>query len=93
MADTETIVICGLVANGPYPFDDNVEELCEGCGAAIIHRPHAPKGRYMCRDCAMEHVEQAEAEGEVPQFAVTQQTLDDLKELGWGDIVPPSQMV
>jgi hypothetical protein len=83
MADDETIVLCGLVANGPYPFDDNIEGFCEDCSAAIIWRPHSPEGTRLCFGCGMLRVEIAKDEGQTPEFVITQKVTDELRDLGF----------
>ena len=59
-AEQVDYVVCGLVSD-PSPFTDNVRTTCGMCGAAIIHRPHAPAAPMkICVPCM---VERSEAEG------------------------------
>ena len=51
-AEAAAIVICAL-DQPPYYFGDDVHTTCASCGAAIIHRPHAPaSAKKLCVDCA-----------------------------------------
>ena len=43
----EIIVICGPESF----FPDDVKENCADCGSEIFHRPHTPKGTYICLPC------------------------------------------
>lgn len=56
-AETLDFVVCGD-AGTPTPWHDNVHTTCALCGAAIIHRPHAPKRpAKICMGCALARAE------------------------------------
>jgi hypothetical protein len=58
-AEQVAYVVCGR-ASDPSPFTDNVHTTCGMCGAAIMHRPHAPAAPMkICVPCM---VARAEAE-------------------------------
>lgn len=53
-AERATFVVCGPAND----FTDNVETTCAECGAAIVHRPYAPKAPIkICLRCARRHFE------------------------------------
>lgn len=61
VAEQVTYVVCGL-ATDSSPFTDNVQTTCGMCGAAIIHRPHAPAAPMkICVPCMVARSEAEEA--------------------------------
>lgn len=51
-AETVDYVVCAP-ADFPTPFTGNVKTVCAACGAAIMHRPYAPKRPpKVCVACA-----------------------------------------
>jgi hypothetical protein len=58
VSDDETILICAPV-DGELQLPDNLVGKCAECGRRLQYRPHAPKGRMMCLQCALPLIEAA----------------------------------
>ncbi len=54
-AENSDQVVCVLESQEPEHFKaDNIHTVCAGCGAPIVHRPHAPKRPpKVCMECAI----------------------------------------
>ena len=56
-AEQVDFVVCGD-AGMATPWPNNIQTTCAMCGAAIIHRPHAPKRpAKICVGCAVQRAE------------------------------------
>lgn len=52
-AEQAQFCVCGP-ADTPTPWTDDIHTTCGMCGAAIIHRPHAPAAPMkICIGCAL----------------------------------------
>jgi len=70
----EIIVICGPESF----FLDDVEENCVDCGSKVFHRPHTPKGTYICLRCLLKRVsDNPRFQG---SFRVTKETVKEVLE-------------
>lgn len=73
MTDEEAITICARITT-PLYLPDNRLGRCSECGWRIQFRPHAPRGRKVCMECAGPLIEDPDNRVVVPQ-----QMLDDAK--------------
>ena len=87
----DVAVLMCMDADYDSPFTDNVYAKCGdggdgtmGCGKAIIHRPHVPKGAIkLCGDCAMKGAMEAKAKGGDIKIRITEKTAREVRE--WMD--------
>lgn len=56
-ADEEAILVCCREGE-PTPYTDNVKGRCNVCDTPIFWRPHAPKIKRVCMECANALVEE-----------------------------------
>ena len=52
----EALVICARLTTPLYIADNRIGTCCE-CRCKVQFRPHAPRGRKMCMDCAADLIE------------------------------------
>lgn len=49
--DDEVVVVCVRITT-PLMIPDNRIGKCSACGWRVQFRPHAPRGRRLCMECA-----------------------------------------
>jgi hypothetical protein len=55
----KTILICAPI-DGELELPDNLVGKCAECGRRLQYRPHAPKGRTVCLQCALPLIDAAD---------------------------------
>ena len=56
MSKDEAVVICARITT-PLYIPDNRVGKCSECGSKVQFRPHAPRGRKICMECAIDLIE------------------------------------
>jgi len=69
----EVVVVCARITT-PLYIPDNEIGKCSECGWKVQFRPHAPKGRKMCMQCAVGLVEAG------AKVELTPRMLEDLQD-------------
>jgi hypothetical protein len=57
-------------------FVDDVKTTCADCGRTLYHRPHTPKGTFLCIHCAGIRMQQQKDF----DVAVTEETIKEVKD-------------
>jgi hypothetical protein len=71
--DEYTIVVCARITTPLFLVDNEIGK-CSECGWKVQFRPHAPKVRKMCMECAAEQI------GPDAKIQVPQRMLEDLRD-------------
>jgi hypothetical protein len=73
-ATEEITVVCARLTTPLYMPDNRIGRCCE-CGWKVQFRPHAPRGRRLCMECAADLI------GPDAVVTIPQRVLDEVNEL------------
>jgi hypothetical protein len=65
------ILVCKRITTPLILPDNRLGKCCE-CGWKVQFRPHAPKGRRMCRHCAADRID------DIPEIVITRRTIEEI---------------